>query len=192
MKRLILSLAVAAAVAGPMAFSATSAFADDDRGRGRGEHQQRGDRHDGRGDRHEGRGDRDRGGRWDRDDRRGDRGDRWDHRDDRRGQWDRRDDRRSYNNWDRGRHNGYYYNNRWYYGPPPQAYYGNPYYRPGYASWRRGSSLPPYYRGYVVNDYHRYHLRQPPRGYAWYRVGDDYLLAAIASGIIFDIIANGS
>ena len=33
-------------------------------------------------------------------------------------------------------------------------------------------------------------LRQPPRGYAWYRVGNDYLLAAIASGIIFDIIAN--
>ena len=179
MKRLILSIAAAAAVAGPMAFSATSAHADDDRGRGRGNHEQRWDRNDHRGD-------RDRG---DRRDYRGDH-DRYDRRDDHRGRYDRRDDRRSYSNWDRGRHNGYYYNNRWYYGPPPQAYYGNPYYRPGYASWRRGSSLPPYYRGYVVNDYHRYHLRQPPRGYAWYRVGNDYLLAAIASGIIFDIIAN--
>lgn len=168
MKRLILSLATAAAVAGPMAFSATSAFADDDRRGGR--HEQRWDRGDDRRDH-----------RWDRrDDRRHDR------RDDR---WGRHDNGRHVG-WDRGRHNGYYYNNRWYYGPPPQAYYGNPYYRPGYASWRRGAALPPYYRGYVVNDYYRYHLRQPPRGYAWYRVGDDYLLAAIASGIIFDIIAN--
>ncbi|KQW71384.1 hypothetical protein ASE17_00310 [Phenylobacterium sp. Root77] len=168
MKRLILSLATAAAVAGPMAFTATSALADDDRGRGRDRHEQR----------------------WDRNDRHDNR--RWDHRDDRRGdRWrdDRRDDRR-HSSWDRGRHNGYYYNNRWYYGPPPQAYYGNPYYRPGYAAWRRGGHLPPYYRGYVVNDYHRYHLRQPPRGYAWYRVGDDYLLAALATGIIFDIINN--
>ena len=179
MKRLIQSIAAVAAVAAPMAFTATSAAADDDRGRGRGNHEQRWDRNDHRGD-------RDRG---DRRDYRGDR-DRYDRRDDNRGRYDRRDDRRSYSNWDRGRHNGYYYNNRWFYGPPPQASYGNPYYRPGYASWRRGSSLPPYYRGYVVNDYHRYHLRQPPRGYAWYRVGNDYLLAAIASGIIFDIIAN--
>ncbi len=166
MKRLILSLAAAAAVAG--AFSATSAFADDDRGRGRHERHERGwDRDDDR-----------RGGRWDRHERH-------DRRD-----WDRRDDRRAHRGWDRGRHNGYYYNNRWYYGPPPQAYYGNPYYRPGYASWRRGSRLPPYYRTYVVHDYHHYHLRQPPRGYAWYRVGDDYLLAAIASGLIYDIIGN--
>ena len=166
MKRLILSLAAVAAVAGPVAFSATSALADDDRGRGR--HERHWDRHDDR------------------------RGDRWDRRHDRR-DWDRRDrrdDRRAYRHWDRGRHNGYYYNNRWYYGPPPQAYYGNPYYRPGYAAWRRGSRLPPYYRTYVIHDYHHYHLRQPPRGYAWYRVGDDYLLAAIASGLISDIIGN--
>ena len=172
MKRLILSLAAAAAIAGPIALSATSALADDDRGRGRHE------RHWDRGDR---------GDRWDRHDRRGrdwDRGRRdWDRRD-----WDR--DRRAYRGWDRGRHNGYYYRNRWHYGPPPQAYYSNPYYRPGYLAWRRGGHLPPYYRSYVVRDYHRYHLRRPPHGYAWYRVGDDYLLAAIASGVIFDIIAN--
>lgn len=183
MKRLILSLATAAAVAAPMALTATTAFADDDR---RGRHEERWDRRDDRADR---RWDR-RDDRWDRrDDRRDDRWDRRDGRWDRDRDWDRRDNGRHYG-WDRGRHNGYYYNNRWYYGPPPQAYYGNPYYRPGYTAWRRGAHLPPYYRGYVVNDYYRYHLRQPPRGYAWYRVGDDYLLAAIASGIIFDIIAN--
>ena len=171
MKRLILSLATAAAVAAPLAFTATSAAADDRRGR----HEQRWDRQEHRQD------------RWDRRDERRD--DRWDRRDNR---WDGRNDRwsRSAPSWDRGRHNGYYYNNRWYYGPPPQAYYGSPAYRPGYTAWRRGAHLPPYYRGYVVNDYYRYHLRQPPRGYAWYRVGDDYLLAAIASGIIFDIITN--
>ena len=51
MKRLILSLAAVAAVAGPMAFVATSAQADDDhRGRGRDRHEQRWDRHDDRRD----------------------------------------------------------------------------------------------------------------------------------------------
>ncbi len=59
------------------------------------------------------------------------------------------------------------------------------------AGWnRRGGYLPPYYRGYVVRDYSRYHLRRPPPGYYWYRTGDDYVMAAIASGLIFDIIAG--
>jgi len=117
-----------------------------------------------------------------RDDRRDDR--RWDRRDDRRG--DRRDDRR----WDSRRHNGYYYNNRWNYGAPPAYYYGHPGYRPGYTAWRRGGYLPPYYRGngYVIHDYGYYRLRPPPRGYYWYRAGNDYVLAAIATGLIFDII----
>lgn len=159
MKRLILTLAAAAAVAGPIAAAATTA------------HAQSWDRREDRWDRRE--------DRWDR------REDRWDRREDRWDRHDRRDHR-----WDRSRHNGYYYNNRWHYGPPPSAYYNNPYYRPGYAAWRRGAQLPPYYRGYVVNDYYRYRLRPPPRGYAWYRVGNDYLLAAIATGLIFDIISN--
>jgi Ni/Co efflux regulator RcnB len=123
---------------------------------------------------------------------------RWEHRDrDRdhdRGHWDNRRhdgwDRRD--RWDHGRHNGYYYNSRWHYGPPPAAYYGRPGYRPGYEAWRRGAYLPSYYRGggYVVNDYYRYHLRPPPRGYYWYRTGNDYVLAAIATGLIFEVIAN--
>jgi Ni/Co efflux regulator RcnB len=100
--------------------------------------------------------------------------------------WDR-DDR-----WDGGRHNGYYYNNRWSYGAPPAHYYGHPGYRPGYNAWRRGGYLPPYYRGntYVIRDYGYYRLRPPPRGYYWYRAGNDYVLAAIATGLIFDIINN--
>lgn len=171
MKRLILTLAAAAAVAGPMAAVSTGAMAQDY----------------GRHDRYERRDDR-----WDR------REDRWERRDDR---WDRRDHRRddrrdrrwdSRTRWDRGHHNGYYYNNRWYYGPPPAAYYGRPGYYPGYSAWRRGAYLPPYYRdrGYVVYDYGRYRLRPPPRGYYWYRDGDDFLLAAVATGLILDVIIN--
>lgn len=154
MKRLLLTIAAMASVAGPMALSATDASAQD---RGRWDHR---DRHS----------DRDRG-RWDNDRHNG---------------WDRRD------RWDHGRHNGYYYNNRWRYGPPPAAYYGRPGYRPGYEAWRRGAYLPSYYRGrgYVVNDYYRYRLRPPPRGYYWYRTGNDYVLAAIATGLIFEVIAN--
>ncbi len=160
MKRLLLTIAAAASVAGPMALSATEASAQD---RGRWEHRDRD-------------WDRDRG-HWD-NGRHGGR--------DRHDRWDRRD------RWDHGRHNGYYYNSRWRYGPPPAAYYGRPGYRPGYEAWRRGAYLPSYYRGrtYVVTDYHRYHLRPPPRGYYWYRTGNDYVLAAIATGLIFDVIAH--
>ena len=159
MKRLILTIAAVASVAGPMAFVASDAMAQ-----GYGGYDRRDDRRDGR----------------------------WDRRDDRRDH--RRGDRRwgSHDRWDRGHHNGYYYNNRWYYGPPPQAYYGRPGYHPGYAAWRRGAYLPPAYRGrgYVVYDYGRYRLRTPPRGYYWYRDGDDYLLAAIATGLVLDVIIN--
>ena len=175
MRRLILTIAAVAAVAGPIAAVATTASAQD---------------RDWRGD------DRsDRDGRWDRDrdgDRDRDRGD-WNR--DRDGRWDRddrRDDRRGDNRWDRNRHNGYYYNNRWSYGAPPANYYGRPGYRPGYNAWRRGAYLPQSYRGngYWVNDYNRYRLRPPPRGYRWHRVNNDYLLVAIATGLIFDVIIN--
>jgi Ni/Co efflux regulator RcnB len=163
LKRLMLTLVAVASVAGPMAMSAAPAQA------ARWDNNDRGGRGDHR------RGDRD--GRWD-NDRRGN------------GRWDN-DNRRGNERWDERRYNGYYYNNRWVYGPPPEAYWGNPGFRPGYNAWRRGSYLPPYYRGYVVNDYYSYRLRPPPRGYHWVRVNNEYLLVAIATGLIFDIIANG-
>ncbi|MDO8900099.1 MAG: RcnB family protein [Phenylobacterium sp.] len=179
MKRLILSLAAIAAVAGPIAASATAAQA------------QSWDRRENHADR--------RGDNWDRRDNRRD--DRYDRRD------TRYDDRRHYQpprppphyqpprpppqaSWDHRRYNGYYYQNRWFYGPPPVVYYSHPQYRPGYVAWRRGAVLPHHYRGYVIHDYHRYRLRPPPRGYAWHQVGNDYLLTAIATGIIFEIISN--
>jgi Ni/Co efflux regulator RcnB len=134
--------------------------------------------------------------RWDREDRwdRGDRDGRWDRRDrDRDGRWDGRERRRHHRHhdrWDDRRYNGYWYNNRWAYGPPPPTYWDDPRFRPGYSSWRRGAYLPGYYRTYVVDDYYRYRLRRPPRGYHWVRVNNDYLLVAIATGLIFDIIGN--
>ena len=60
--------------------------------------------------------------------------------------------------------------------------------------WHRGDRLPNDYRDrqYVVDDYRGNGLRQPPRGYHWVGVGGDYVLAAIASGVIAQIvISNG-
>ncbi|GGA80115.1 hypothetical protein GCM10011491_04260 [Brucella endophytica] len=56
--------------------------------------------------------------------------------------------------------------------------------------WTRGRELPRSYRGNVVRDYSRYHLRKPPRGQHWVRVGNDYMLISIASGIIGAIVAG--
>ena len=43
---------------------------------------------------------------------------------------------------------------------------------------------------YVVNDWHERNLREPPPGHHWVRSGDDYVLAAIATGIVADIALN--
>jgi Ni/Co efflux regulator RcnB len=73
---------------------------------------------------------------------------------------------------------------------------GRQYDRRGYpqphAEWKRGGRVPTDYRGrnYVVNDYRAYHLNAPPRGYQWVGVGGDYVLAAIATGIIAQIIVG--
>jgi len=57
--------------------------------------------------------------------------------------------------------------------------------------WRRGGYWPRGY-GYYVSDPYRYHLRRAPYGYRWVR--DDYgqfVLVAIATGLIADVIYNG-
>jgi len=58
--------------------------------------------------------------------------------------------------------------------------------------WSRGDRLPQEYRSsqYVVPDWRASHLRQPPRGYHWVRVNNQYVLAAVAGGVIADIIMN--
>ena len=59
-------------------------------------------------------------------------------------------------------------------------------------SWRRGDRLPSQYRShqYVVDDWRGHHLRRPPRGYHWVQSGGDYVLTAIATGVIADLIIN--
>ena len=56
--------------------------------------------------------------------------------------------------------------------------------------WQRGSRLPSEYRGhqYEVRDWHGHHLSEPPRGYHWVEVNGDYVLAAIATGVILDTL----
>lgn len=71
-----------------------------------------------------------------------------------------------YKNWhDRGRHEGWYH---------------------------RGGYLPVEYRTrYVVHDWRHDHLREPPRGYHWVRSDNgDFLLVAIATGVIVDLLLN--
>ncbi|MEO8984272.1 MAG: RcnB family protein [Rhodanobacter sp.] len=54
----------------------------------------------------------------------------------------------------------------------------------------RGGRLLPEYRNhqYVVNDWRDHHLSAPPRGYQWVQTGGDYVLVAIATGIIAQIL----
>jgi Ni/Co efflux regulator RcnB len=130
---------------------------------------QRYDRRDDRWDRRDYR----RDDRWDRRDHRRD--DRWDRRDHRRDdRWDRRDDRRDY--W-KGRVRGGKYDY-------PRGY------RPHH--WRRGERLPAAYyaRPYVIRDYRECDLHSPPRGAHWVRVNNDVILAAIATGIVLEVLNN--
>ncbi|MGV8960516.1 MAG: RcnB family protein [Stenotrophomonas sp.] len=104
---------------------------------------------------------------------------------------DRRDDRRHYSSGYRegyrdARYNERRYNDRRYYAPPPRVVY-RPY------GFERGHRYSNYYGGpvYVVNDYGRYNMRRPPRGYQWIR--DDrgnMLMVAIATGIIADLVLH--
>jgi len=97
---------------------------------------------------------------------------------DARGDYNRGHDGRStYNRGDEG-HNGYAQRD-W------QTY--------GYEHrWQRGDRLPPEYRSnsYVVDDWRGHHLYAPPRGYHWVQQGNDYLLVAIATGIIASVLLN--
>jgi Ni/Co efflux regulator RcnB len=54
----------------------------------------------------------------------------------------------------------------------------------------RGDRLPPEYRNrqYVVNNWRDHHLNAPPRGYHWVQTGNDYVLVAITTGVILQMI----
>ena len=72
---------------------------------------------------------------------------------------------------------------RWFAAPPG---YARP--APITGGWRRGGFLPPAYQGSVIQDYGRYHLRRPPYGYDWVRVGNQLLLISSGTGMIFDVV----
>jgi Ni/Co efflux regulator RcnB len=80
------------------------------------------------------------------------------------------------------------------YGPPPGYYAPRNQPPPGYyaprGQPRRGGYLPPEARGGVVQDYGRYRLRPPPRGYAWVRSGHAMMLMDMDTGQVFDVIPD--
>lgn len=105
-----------------------------------------------------------------RDDRRDDR---FDRRNDRRNdRFERRNDRRDARNDREFRHHRYY-NAR-----SPE--------------FRRGHYIPYEYRHrqYYVVDHRGHRLAPPPRGHQWVQVGSDYVLIAITTGLIANIILN--
>lgn len=50
--------------------------------------------------------------------------------------------------------------------------------RINHSDWDRGAQV----------DWHVHHLRQPPRGYEWREVDGNYVLAAVATGLIASVI----
>ena len=79
-----------------------------------------------------------------------------------------------------------------------RRYDSNNYYRyderragPNYNLYR-GGRLPPQYRHrqYVVEDWRGHRLSRPPVGYHWVQVGGDYVLVAITTGIILQLLLN--
>ena len=55
--------------------------------------------------------------------------------------------------------------------------------------WKQGQKYSNWKRHQPIRDYGRYGLHRPGRGQEWIRVGNDYVLVSILSGIIFGAIA---
>jgi len=86
-------------------------------------------------------------------------------------------------------------------GKPGNAHaqgYRNPNYRPQpgmpipHQQWQRGHVVDPHYRDdrYWVTDWRARHLSPPPRDHRWLYVNGDYVLVAIASGVIANILTG--
>lgn len=127
-----------------------------------------------------------RGGDSQRSEHRGDYRDNRDNRDDRnyrdnrdyRGDRDHRDYRQSR---DFRRHDGY-----GAYNSGNSGYYVR-------NDFRRGGYVPQEYRGsrYAISDWRGHRgLYAPQRGYQWVQAGNDYLLVAIATGLIANVLLN--
>ena len=87
------------------------------------------------------------------------------------------------NRHDNGNRGGYArhdaHNDRNYYGAKGPQYY-------------RGGRIPTEYRNrqHVVNNWRDHRLDAPPRGQQWVQVGSDYVLIAIATGIIAQLVLS--
>jgi Ni/Co efflux regulator RcnB len=116
------------------------------------------------------------------DDRRDDRRDfRADRRDDRRDfRQERREDRRDFKHDRRADRHDHLH------GPHVR------YYQARGPQFQRGRYIPVEYRSrqYVVVKPHQHRLYAPPRGQQWVQVGSDYVLVAIATGLIVNLILN--
>ncbi len=55
--------------------------------------------------------------------------------------------------------------------------------------WKKGARIQQedWNRGDKV-DYRQYHLRKPPNGYEWREVDGNYVLAAVATGVIASVV----
>lgn len=60
----------------------------------------------------------------------------------------------------------------------------------GAPHWKRGERYSAWKRHQEVRDWRRYGLHRPGRGQEWIRVGNDYLLVGILSGVIAGIVAG--
>lgn len=101
--------------------------------------------------------------------------------------WNARSDRHDRND-NYGRNDGYGRNN---YSQSRYSY--NDGRHDGYRQeYRRGGYLHSEYRGsrYVVSDWRSRRLSAPPYGYQWVQADDNYVLAAIATGLIAQVLLN--
>jgi len=59
-------------------------------------------------------------------------------------------------------------------------------------NFHRGERLPNEFhsRHYIVENWRAHGLLEPPYGYHWVQVGGDYLLVAIATGVILNMLVN--
>jgi len=96
---------------------------------------------------------------------------------------DRRDNDRRFDNDRRG--NDRYYDARQYHRDDRRG--GGPRH-----DLRRGQRLDRESRAsrYVITDWRARHLSAPPRGHHWVRAGNDYVLAAIATGLIAQVLLS--
>jgi Ni/Co efflux regulator RcnB len=106
----------------------------------------------------------------------------------RQGQRELRYDRRRTDSWRgrpewssfRGSRSGYWYAPGYGYHPRVQGH-----------AWRRGAYVPRSYRGYYVQDPYYYGLSAPPRGHRWVYADGNFVLMAMATGLIANVILNG-